>query len=175
MCLGFNDVFVGKSDSLTLEVEHDKLCLEENIAKNGKADAFGALDTTVAKGGGETTVVDVVSRNLAAVVAKAKVKAGQVGCAREDPDTVVLMNIRALDLAVVELDQIIGQQKQSGTGVNNGRVVVLVPRRALSNSETLDVYLPPGTVLLHLGEANGSIVLALVDVAEVVVPSFALL
>lgn len=109
----------GETQLGTVGAEDDVLALQEDVTEDGHANVRVVLNTTEAGGAavGNGGVVDEIARDNGLVVTDGDSEVGEAGAAREHISSVLLVVLSAVDLLVVGLDGIAGEQEQSGTGV----------------------------------------------------------
>ncbi len=175
--LGSNKRLRRKTESRARRtVKDDKLALEEDIAKDGKANAGIRLNAAKAGRAGSVngSVVDVVARHNGLVGSDAEGDAGQNGAAGVGVTALSGVERRAPDLGVVGLDDSGGEVEEGGSGVGDG-----VDTGALEGGVADGVAVAgefPETLALvdgHVGD--GAVVLGVVDHAEAVGSGLALL
>lgn len=108
-----------KAQLRTVRVKDDVLALEEDVAEDGEANALVGLQTAEAglaalRHGLE---VEVLGRHGGGVLADGEAQLGQLRVAREGVAAGVLVVLRALDLLVVLVDDLVVEQEEGGAGV----------------------------------------------------------
>lgn len=177
----------GKSESGAISVKHNVLALEEDVAEDGLADALVGLNATeaVVRTVANRGVVDQAAGDNGGVAVDDCGEAGELRVAGEDVAASLGVVLGSLDLLVVGLDDIVGEEEEGGASVlwehvrtsfliysllgsqhtsnaNNGL------RAALgANGIAIGGELPEALGVVYVGVGERTSVLGLVDVAKV--------
>lgn len=142
-------------------VEDDESGLEGDVAVDGEADAAVGLEAAEAAGAGLVGggVVDVLAGDGDGGITGAEGEVGEVGVAGEDVAALGLVDLGAVDLLVVGVDDGVGEEGEGGAGVGNAADggAVHVGGEAPESLAVVDI---------DVGDVAG--VLGVVDDAEVV-------
>lgn len=143
------------------------MSLEENVTEDGDTRTGAGLDTTVALTTANAGVVDVAAGSDELLATDDGGKAGKRGGARENVTTLLVGVLGAGDLGVVGVDNVVGEEHESGASVSNGRVGAgdggTAADRVAGSGE-----LPEAVSGVDRDVSDGSGVLGGVDVAKVV-------
>jgi len=150
-----------------LHGEDNKLALEEDVTEDGDAGAGAGLDTTVALGGSDLSVVDVAAGDSELLATNDGGEAGESGRAGEDVTTLAVGVLGSGDLGVVGVDDVVGEEHEGGAGVSNGRVGAGNGGTA-ADGVTSGGELPEAVLSVDVDVGDGTGVLGGVNVAEVV-------
>lgn len=158
-------------------VKNDELGLEENITKNGEANASVWLDTTEASLAAlvDWGVVDVLARDGQGLAADHDVEIWDGSAAWEGVSTLLLVQLGAGDLLVVGVRNLGWEVEESGASVGNGAADVAAAggRVAGADGVATSGEAPESLGVVDWDVGDASSVLGAVDVAEVVRSSLA--
>jgi hypothetical protein len=157
-----------------LHGEDNKHGLEENVTEDGDTGTGAGLETSVALGAGDLSVVDVAAGDGELAATDDGGEAGESGGAGENVTTLAVGVLGTGDLGVVGVDDVVGEEHEGGSGVGNGGV------RAGDSSAAADRVagggeLPEAVSVVDGDVGDGTGVLGGVNVTEVVRSGAALL
>lgn len=141
--------------------------LEEDVAKDAELNAVVGLDASEALGAAGRGVVDVAAGDGEGLAVDCDVEVGELGGAREDVATLVVVVRCAGDGRVVVVDGLVGEEKEGGASVGDGGANRAGSGRR-SDAVTAGVELPESVTAVDWGVGDGAGVLGGVDEAEVV-------
>ena len=157
-----------KLRSTSRVTKDDELRLEEDVTKNGLADAAVALKTAEAASALRSRgVVHVASWHDGRVALDLEGEVGQGGAAVEDVSTVGLAVGGSRDLGVVVGDEVVGEEEKGGSGVGDGGDA-LADWGSRAHGVPAGCEAPETLGAVHGGVGDIASVLAGVNVAEVV-------